>query len=362
MKYILYISCIIIFFFSCNKETDIKYFNGDIVFYEESNVIENLKGEKIIFDDIYTGEMIIHDSLAFFVSSKYPGYLLSIFNINNGHHIGNYLNKGNGPDDFLAVNIMNHVFQENNCSNIWLYAYNEQKIIELNVNKVLIGENLPLDTIFNFSWSDYHMAPFNYLFRLNKDKVIAKVPLESLFNNGKEFTPPKYKIIDFNTKKESKEYILYSETIEKKTENQPLSMYYLSTDQIRPDLQKIAISMGLLSQINILDLESGELKCVRKINTPSFSEIIKKDIQDYKIYYKSTSTDNNFIYSLYVNKDFNLKNIPSSNEVHIFDWEGNFIKKIILDQYIDKIRLDSKRNILYGKSEKNDNIYRFYLN
>ncbi len=55
--------------------------------------------------------MIIHDSLAFFVSSKYPGYLLSIFNINNGHHIGNYLNKGNGPDDdFLAVNIMNHVF------------------------------------------------------------------------------------------------------------------------------------------------------------------------------------------------------------------------------------------------------------
>ncbi len=46
MKYILYISCIIIFFFSCNKETDIKYFNGDIVFYEESNVIENLKGRK----------------------------------------------------------------------------------------------------------------------------------------------------------------------------------------------------------------------------------------------------------------------------------------------------------------------------
>ena len=26
-------------------------------------------------------------------------------------------------------------------------------------------------------------------------------------------------------------------------------------------------------------------------------------------------------------------------KVHFFDWEGNFIKKIILDQYIDKIRL-----------------------
>lgn len=328
---------------------------------ENINYVDSLKGYPILFDSINTGEMLINDSLILFASSKYPSYLLSLFNLKNGKHIDNFIQKGTGPNDFLGINMMNVIFEEKGAAYIWIYAYNEQKVIEFNLDKASASQP-PLDSIFSFPWSDQHLAPFNYIFRLDTSSTLIKTPLESLYEDGNDLSLPKYQIIDTKSRNIKREYKIYNQTITNKTNKiYSPSIYYLTTDQIKPDLSKVVISMGLLAQINILDLESGKLTGYRLKDTPDFS-YLTKDVDMFNIYYKSTTASNKYIYSLFVNKPFTpQKGIASSNEIHVFDWNGNFIQKLILDHNIDKIRLDVQNNILYGKDDTTDTLYRFNI-
>lgn len=356
---------VIISSFSCQKDTDEKYFKGDVFYCDLPNRIDSLKGDSIILNDIYSGEMIIYDTLAFFTSPKYPDYVLSIFNLKNKQHIGNFIQKGRGPNDFLGVNMMNLLIEEKKRAKIWMYAYNEQKIISFDIENAVSLNTSPIDSTFEFLRSNTHMAPFNYIYRLDDNQALVKTQLESMFDNMAHPILPKYQILDLKSYQLKREFELYNKPIVN-TNNKifPPSIYYLSTDQIKPDLKKVVISMGLLSQINILDLESGELKGIRLKGTPSFL-YLTKNINDYMLYYKSTTVNNHYIYGLYVNKPFNPTDkdqITSTNEIHVFDWSGNFIKRIILDHKVDNIKLDLKNNILYGKDNTTEDFYRYCLN
>lgn len=116
-----------------------------------------------------------------------------------------------------------------------------------------------------------------------------------------------------------------------------------------------------LQQINIIDLETGDVKGFRIKGTPGFS-IFEKDINKVKTNYSSLEADNNYIYALYREVSAHISDTTTTSQLHIFNWNGNLIRKYDLGQIVKLITLDPVNNILYGRNNATEKMYRYDLN
>jgi len=117
--------------------------------------------------------------------------------------------------------------------------------------------------------------------------------------------------------------------------------------------------MDRMSQVNILDLETGKLQGFRLKNTPGY-RYLKKDPKNFRMTYLAPSVDDDYIYGLYINipEEDLFKGDVGTNEVHIFDWSGNFVKRVFLDHRCDVIALDATNKLLYAYSSlMSDELY-----
>ena len=123
---------------------------------------------------------------------------------------------------------------------------------------------------------------------------------------------------------------------------------------MKPDKSKVALGMSYYPQVNILDLESGALKCYRLNNSPSIS--ILKRIW----YYASMCCDERYIYGLYNAQDLSQsRNENMVSVIHVYDWNGHIIRKFTLEQLFDQICLDN--NIIYA-FDRRGKIIRYDIN
>jgi len=77
-----------------------------------------------------------------------------------------------------------------------------------------------------------------------------------------------------------------------------------------------------------------------------------------KTYYNNIEVDNNYILGTYANNLNEDELFDFANEIHVFDWNGKAIRKLIVskEKEFDIIALDSKNKKLYLKNVK-DEIY-----
>lgn len=359
----LYTFLAIFLFVSCQQQ-DV-YFDN-ITYFDITEVkTDTIKGQPIHFDDIYTGNMFVYDSLITFTSHKYPDYLLSVFRITDGKHLMNGISKGNGKDEFMGINLMPQIIIDSDRSpKYWLYAYTENKIIQISYEQLSKNPQNIIDTVIPINPPKGYNLPFYYLFRLDSTRMLVKTYPEIRQEKGRQLIQPSYQIIQPENGEIIRQINLYKPSLQKVVGKEPEpTFFYLSNDQIKPDTKKIANVMAFLHQINILDLESGTVQSIRAKGTPKTSDVLQKSFKDSRLYYKSMCVDNNYIYTLLVNKPIDLTNsqLPSSKEILIFDWSGNPIKRLILAQEIDQIRLDLANHLLYGKNETTDEVYLFPL-
>jgi hypothetical protein len=85
---------------------------------------------------------------------------------------------------------------------------------------------------------------------------------------------------------------------------------------------------------------------------------LKDDIDNIKRYYEDICVDDKYIYGLYSNG-----NVFECNTLNVFDWDGNFIRKILLDKTIINLSMgfDPINKYLYidTLSEDDEEIYRY---
>jgi hypothetical protein len=70
--------------------------------------------------------------------------------------------------------------------------------------------------------------------------------------------------------------------------------------------------------------------------------------RDNKTGFYSVSVTNQFIYALYCGKLATEKRADYANIIYIYDWDGNRIKKIILDKDLAGITVDKENTKIYG--------------
>ena len=348
-----------LFFYGCKKNNDLPYFNGDIIIVNRPEKADCLQGEKILLDDIHTGSIDVYDSLLIFNSIQFPDQFLSVFNLHTKKQIASLCNKGHGPNEFQGVSVYDFVI-DNNQLKLWLYAFNEQKMLLLNITESINSQTTQYDSIFILDWRKKFISPFNWIFNMDNQKVLAKCPSNVVFYDQDPYSASNYYLFDPFTNDTIRSYIIYNRPIVNELSSDPLA-FLSSSDRIKPDKSKVAMGMRMVSQINILDLESGKLLGFRHRNTPDYS-FLEKDPFNFRVYYHQICVDDDYIYGLYLNN--NLTDIEinldfATSEIHIFDWEGNFVKRVILDQKMDQIAVDLKNRTLYGYNTVEEELYAY---
>jgi hypothetical protein len=348
LVFLIIIICVGLVSCKDKKKNDI-YFNGEIIIIDSNVAPDTLHGEEIKLDGLYTGDMWAYDTLIGFIHHAFPDYFMHVFNIKTGEFLYPLCKRGEGPEEFPAITGTNQFVHENQLY-LWMrkeFGKDECVLINMEKSGNVVKQKIDLRVEDRFR--------FSFVFVLNDSLFIANNPGEEQYLGAGSFIPPAYHLYNYHTKEKIKSYKLYNEFVSvwgKFFQDAWYMQCYASIDRIKPDKSKLAMGMMLMDQINIFDLTTGEIKGYKNKNSPEF-DYLKGDPGKFKRYYKLLCVDDRYIYGLYFN-----------NVINVFDWDGNFIKKIILDKSILALALDPVNKYLYINTigEDDEEIYRYNVN
>jgi hypothetical protein len=352
--YILVLLASCVAFISC-KKADYTYFYGETIIVDANVKPDILYGQKIELDGIYTGDIWAYDTLIGFESGKFSDYYMYVFNVNTGKFLYPLCKRGIGPGEFPAIAIADQIVHEDYLG-YWIRKESgRDECVLVNLEKpgdvIEQKTDIKIETEFQSS--------FGLVFILNDSLFLANNQGERQYYGAGTFTPPAYHLYNSHTKERIKTYEMYNGF---SAQHGGWRFCYLSYDRIKPDdRSKLAMGMLHIDQINILDLKTGEIKGYRNKTSPDFGYLEDTDNADkYRLYYSYILVDDRYIYGLYSDTEYGFRKWES-NTVNVFDWDGNFIRKILLDKIALKIALDPVNKYLYidAIGEGDEEIYRY---
>ena len=343
-----------IFLHGCKKNDDRTFFNGEIVLIKTDTVpITNLIGKRIDLNDIFTGYMSVYDSLMLFVSNKFGDKRLYVYNLNTNNLDSKLISIGQGPTDFLHFRHLEQYIVQNSAVKLWGLDNFTGKIFLLNITQSIKNQKDIIDSLFFFNWKDKYLSPIGYIFLCNNNSLLIRSPLE--MNNEDNYIPYDYHLFHTNGEK-ILSYNIYGKPIINTSKMKPSPhLYYDSQDKLKPDNTRLAMGMSMLAQVNILELETGIIKGYRLENTPDFTYLTKSP-DNFKFFYRQTCVDDEYIFVLYLNVllNYGMNSPYLANELHVFDWDGKFIHKIMLDNDTSEIAFDPVKKQLFCEDSKDE--------
>jgi hypothetical protein len=346
--YILAIFASLTVFISCKE--DYTYFHGKTVIIDVNVKPDTLYGKKIALDGIYTGNIWAYDTLIGFMSYKFPDYHMHVFNVNTGEFLYPLCRRGTGPGEFPGTAITDQLVYDEQI-HYWIRKeFGRDECVLLNLEKPGDVVKQTVDMNFKTEFQD----AYGYVFILNDSLLLGCNYGERQYQGEGTFIPPTYYIYNYHTKEKIETYRMYNGFIPV-----PGNFYnpmwfmscYQSCDRIKPDNSKLAMGMCHMDQINILDLRTGELKGYRNKTSPDFSYL--REPNNYKLYYTDVFVDERYVYGWYhdTGNSFSKK---GDNIINVFDWDGNFIRKILLDKPVLMLTLDPVNKYLYADVSEAD--------
>lgn len=319
--YILYLILVVI---GCNEKS-----TNEVTKFENFPQQIRLLGEEVSTPDVLfmVGEMELLDNFLLTIDLKSDTFF-QVFKLPKFEYIGGYIIKGNGPNEEISIDpYIRHV-----NGNIFVYhTMSSLKICDFDVleNNFEILEKINLPG---------KLMNLNQVFKIN-DKIYGW----SLdWKSKKEFVgynPETNSTFDFGTNYPSvgtkiplkKKSILFAKVIAIKPDQKHFACVY----------DKFPI-LRIYSKDGCLEKEvlykNGQQFPVALINENPSQININNVMQNYR----KIKVTNNYIYALYIGKTNeelydNIDKIgldDFSNEIHVWDWYGNPIAKLLLDKRI----------------------------
>lgn len=88
----------------------------------------------------------------------------------------------------------------------------------------------------------------------------------------------------------------------------------------------------------------------------------EEEPEDGFYYYMGIFAGENQFYALYRNqKESEYYKVSNQTEIHVFDYKGNPLKKLIIPEYIISFTVDETNGFIYGVDHMNEKILRYKL-
>ena len=342
----------------CHKK--VNYFNGEIITVKDIPVSDTLTGERLLLDSINTGMLSLCDTTLFFMGHRTPDYHYYCFNT-DGRFIAGYFQKGRGADEYFSITPIIQKYKENGEWKALFTAINEEKAGIFNITKSLQQRKTVCDTIFDFRWRDKSSRSFMSVFIYDENNILAYKQAERRENTKTDVDPmPQWLLIDRRTGKINKTYDLYSVPKDLPAQQASDNRFFSSLNLLNNDRTRMVMTMPLVPQLNILDLETGILKGYRIENQPTLENLAEQS-NDLRQYYGCPEIDDRFIYVLYLDRNFMKREENKGCTLYVFDWEGQLVYKLYIPEGIDQIQVDAKNRLLYGVNLQMEEVYRYPL-
>lgn len=122
------------------------------------------------------------------------------------------------------------------------------------------------------------------------------------------------------------------------------------------------MAMCMLPQVNILDITTGEKSTVAiSKDYKNWHKILNDSNDERRIYYTAITQSDKNIIALCMDSSFEewIKGTKAPH-LHIFDWEGNFLNDVTIQENLKTISFDDSTQILYGV-DTNDSVFKYDL-
>lgn len=327
---LIYVSIIAVW--GCT-DTDSNYFceNYDVIEHPESTKI--LTAELILSGDSLSdvGRIFCIEDKLLDVNAKNKNSVFTVYD-NHGNRIGSFGKAGRARNEFTGGTV---VTQQYETGKLWINDVNKAVLMRVNLNASLDSSVCIVDKEFVTSGRVINA------FYVNDSTIVYE-----------QETKDNYRIymLDILKGKAIVQYDLYAPC------EDAFNVYH-SNMLLHPNKNKLVAVMSTLNQVNFLSLKEGKKKAISLYE----KSLLEKDYEKQRQYYCDVTATSDRIYALYMNQSKEDSfDKPKPMEVHVFDWDGNFKERLLVNEYIFNITVNEQGKYLYGLNLDN-NVYKYKL-
>ena len=336
-----------------------KAFKGDLVSFKSVESEKTVKPEIYEMKDSHIPLFAVSDTIVLFYNSMAEGFSFSAFNLESGKLLGKFFPCGHGHGEYVTVSPVFQIFEEKGQKKTLIQAPNEDYVMIWNITKSLETGSTVCEKTTKYGYDENMPVSVFHCEIVDDDKVLT---YRGGIHNPKtgEVTAPIWQTWSYDGSKHLMDISLFR-PIKNDDPNVMPESFFAGAASVKPDRTKFVEAMLYLPQITIVDVKSGKGKGFLMKDLDDYS-IFSTDMSGASYYYRDVQSSDDFIFALWSGKQIKeYKMEEGMDEVHVFDWDGNMIKKIRLSEPVQKIFLDTKRNVLYGCNAEGDRLYRYEI-
>lgn len=367
------LSFLIILFFTligC-KVNDRDYFNGTIREVTDRTKTDTSKIKKADLIDLnlkseyVSPQLLIHDSIMICYLFADNNYFFNLVNLKSGDLIGQFCHKGNGNNELLYCMELDNLYTESGELKALVTDTHKNMLYKWNISKSIETKETVFDTTINFKIAEPD-RPYTYTSRLNDSTLFGY-----LSSGADDFARTKpvlhaIELRDIFSETVFKTIHVFKDTFE--DEKPPYEMinqdkefipalnYFRSMTDVKPDCKYAVQAMKHLAQLNIITIETGEVKGIRLKETPDFSIFSNyKNIKNCYFTGILRATDD-AIYVGYSGESLQKRG-NKVKYLYKFDWNGDVIDVYDLGLDVNQLLYDKATNQLYAFDSFNLKLY-----
>jgi|GEM_PF-2045670 len=301
-------------------------------------------GQHVPVDNFGGTNVFVVDTLLLFPTPQLDT-LYSIVSANTYKHLGNYVSKGNGPNEFINTLPPISIYKKSGDLYTSLHDPYKKELIGWNLTETISKQVPVFEDVTKFSSLDGTHAIYR-IHPLDEEAFFLDyLDFDGLNQHYAVYHIPSEKIVDDRA-------ALISGITERG------NSYLLATStSFSLANRKYVSGMGFIDQLNIYDLAHPEESKALTIHKKriGMKEVERTPMPEKMEYYVDVRSDSERIYALYANqnrKDWAVNETPAV--IQVFDWDGNPICELKTKEKIVYFDVDENRRKLYGLTIEED--------
>lgn len=299
-------------------------------------------------DSLAVIEGIVCDANNLIVYDFHSGSCYTLFDNASGEYITRFGTIGLGPTDIPSPSLG---YLSRECFSV----FNDQPRIIMQYNLDSLRSHSINSSVSCLAKYDIPDAQFSRIITINDSLFIGAGVYESRYQ---------YVLFDKHNRVLSYGIDIYNSS------DETFNVYtkFLSNQGVfvmHPHKNQFAYSLNFSSNMDFFQVENNKIHLIKslRLGNPSYRSVVESNMfsadltKETIIGYLDISATSNYVYALYSGQKA-YEDGRKSNVVLVFDWEGNPVKKYILDTEAYYITVDELRDRLFAAVKNADDGWR----